>query len=890
MATRKVLLEEDRTALKPENYIQGEGVNIGIGRDRLVRFEYGAFYEEDFKLLDENGAEIDRDKYTFHDLYVEATRNSGKAVWNCLVVNDPSVPEKLVGWYHGYGGRFAVNARILIDWLNEKLATVVDPIEWLALRDRPSEYTPKYHKHLWDEVYGWSYFKRPLDNIENAIELDKSYFYNMLIKDIQRKLEEANARAMELANYYATKAVSDATVNINKEKLGIHLLANFYTATPIEMARIAKEDFDSKTILEDKYINKKGLIAFTEELNKRSVKIKDTNLGTKEVFIRESKRGALIGLGNAGIATLESKAELAKNGNFYEENVYPKNYPDTDRFTVLRVTHNLTDHGGVFLGFNNTTGEMFSGTLKDDYCFMRIKWYKFYSELTFNSIKGALQEHIKATNNPHKLKKKQVQLEHVKNLPVATIEDIMKGEPVDAYLTLDGLQMLMAKNLLNLKPEFKEDGSLNKDSDLFNKPNIIFTPCDKKVPDNWPPEGQLLKTYCDGSDRFQRLADGKGGFVDKVLELNSDDCKYFEIRPQGEVLYTKCLLKDQWTVVADGRGGTTEVLSVMNSTDCGFIPPPVAGTVLGEECQGTDKIRKYADGEGGQTTSIVEANSMECGYTTTTTTTVAPRGKQIMLYSTHRKIEKGTVETFTAHFANYEPNTSVGFILQQREPRGTVFDGKFKDWHSALDGTVQINSSGGGSWTLIVEDDGYTVPRGTSWNNRIEDTDGMTSNTIVRDFVGAGGGDVGSGTTPPPIPTTSQAPVGTKPNIKITPTPWQVNGLNLSGTVSIELTGGAPNNNYYFRLLQRNYPWSAYEKYGDRYANETFNGVISTNSAGNGKFFAGMNTIFGHRVVNPGGPYATVSIPDASEAYIILEDGTWSPMFMIYNQDNSQTG
>ena len=148
MATRKVLLEEDRTALKPENYIQGEGVNIGIGRDRLVRFEYGAFYEEDFKLLDENGAEIDRDKYTFHDLYVEATRNSGKAVWNCLVVNDPSVPEKLVGWYHGYGGRFAVNARILIDWLNEKLATVVDPIEWLALRDRPSEYTPKYHKHL----------------------------------------------------------------------------------------------------------------------------------------------------------------------------------------------------------------------------------------------------------------------------------------------------------------------------------------------------------------------------------------------------------------------------------------------------------------------------------------------------------------------------------------------------------------------------------------------------------------------------------------------------------------------------------------------------------------------------------------------------------------------
>lgn len=104
------------------------------------------------------------------------------------------------------------------------------------------------------------------------------------------------------------------------------------------------------------------------------------------------------------------------------------------------------------------------------------------------------------------------------------------------------------------------------------------------------------------------------------------------------------------------------------------------------------------------------------------------------------------------------------------------------------------------------------------------------------------------------------------------------------------MTGGAPNNNYYFRLLQRRSPWSAHEKYGDRYADETFNGVISTNSAGNGKFFAGMNTIYGHRVVNPGNSYATVSIWEISESYIILEDGTWSPMFMIYNQDNSQTG
>lgn len=887
MATRKVLLEEDRTGLKPENYIQGEGANVGIGRDRLLRFEYGAFYEEGMELFDESGTLIDRDRYMCSDLYEEATRKSTKAVWNCIVITDPTVPEKLVCHYHAYGGRFALNARILVEWINEKLGEAVDPIEWMGLRDRPREYVPKYHKHLWDEVYGWSYFKRPLDNIENAINLDTSYFYHLLIKDIQRKLEEANRRAMELANFYATKAVTDATININKEKLGIHLLANYYTATPAEMQKIAREDFNSAEIIEDKYINKKGLIAFMDELHKRSVKISDTNLGTKEVFIRESKRGALIGLGNAGIATLESKQELVKNGNYYEENVYPKNYPDADRFTVLRVTHNLHDHGGVFLGFNNTTGEMYTGTLKEDVCFMRIKWYKFYSELTFNAIKGALQEHIKATNNPHRLNKKQVGLENVKNLPVATIEDIMKGEPVDAYLTLDGLQMLMAKNLLNLKPEFKEDGSLNKDSDLFNKPNVIFTPCDKKVPDNWPPKGQILKVYCDGTDRFQRKADGNGGFTDEVLQLDSDDCKFFEIRPQGEVLHKICKGEDQYSVIADGRGGTSEVLSASKSTECGYVAPPEAGTVLGEECKGTDKVRSYADGKGGVTTSIIQANSPECGFTTTTTTTKAPAGKKIMLYSTHRKIEKGTVETFTAHFTGYEPNTTVGFILQHREPMGTVFDGKFKDWSDALDGTVQIDSTGSGQWSQTVTDDGYTVPRNTAWNNRIQDTDGATSNTIVREFVGAGGGD--TGVNPPTIPPNTQPPAGTKPKITISPKPWNVDGRNLSGTITIELSGGAPGNNYYFRLIQRRYPWSSWQGVGG-FEEETYNGVIATNSAGNGKHIAGLNTIYGGRVNNPGGPYATVTIYDASESYIVLDDGTWSEMFMIYNQDNSQNG
>ena len=145
------------------------------------------------------------------------------------------------------------------------------------------------------------------------------------------------------------------------------------------MSLIASNTFDSSTIQEDKFINKKGLVAFTEVLKNRSVSMAATGLGLINNNIKESKKGTLLALGNQGIVTLNSKKEIIESGNFYEENVYPKNFPEQDKFVVLRVSNNVDNYGGAFLGFNNTTGEMYSGILTDDRCFMRIKWFKFYS-------------------------------------------------------------------------------------------------------------------------------------------------------------------------------------------------------------------------------------------------------------------------------------------------------------------------------------------------------------------------------------------------------------------------------------------------------------------------------------------------------------------------------
>lgn len=614
MPTRKVLLKEDRTGLDPDNFIQNENKDIGVGRNRLLVTQYGAFFTESFVLFDMDDNIIDRAKYGFYEMYQEATRNSGKEVCNAVIVKDETVPQLVKFSYHAYGGKFSANAELLVEWVDEKLATTVDPITWDDLVEKPKEFEPAFHHHLWKEVYSFDHIRTPLKNIENAIRLDTTFFFDSLIAQIKQKLKEAQERAYATAEFFASKLITSETVKITKQTLDIHLLVNMAIASEAEMVNVAKTTFDGTTILEDRYINKKGLVAFTKGLKERSVSKEATGLGLNQVKISESRRGSVIVLGNGATTTFESKKKILEDLHSYEENVYPKNYPDTDRFTIVRVTNNLTNHGGVFLGFNNSTGAMYSGVLTDDSCYRRIDWYEFYSDTSYDSIKNSLVEHITAKNNPHKITKKQMMLDNVVNMPVVTAEQILGEEPSDSYITLDALGLFMTKHLLNLKPQFNEDGSLNKDSDLFNKPNIIFTPCDKKPPGTYPTKGTLLKTFCNGSDRFQRIADGDGGFLESVLELNSDDCKYFQIRPQGEVLNTSCDKGNKIATIADGRGGTSTIVIEVNSKDCGYVPPPLKGTILGTKCEGYDVVTTYADGGGGAFDAITEANSSTCGY------------------------------------------------------------------------------------------------------------------------------------------------------------------------------------------------------------------------------------------------------------------------------------
>lgn len=248
----------------------------------------------------------------------------------------------------------------------------------------------------------------------------------------------------------------------------------------------------------------------------------------------------------------------------------------------------------------------------------------------------------------------------------------------------------------------------------------------------WPPAGTVIGYTCVGVDKYNKIADGNGGFTTVLAETNSSVCGY--VPPAaGTVLGEYCQGVDLWRRYADGSGGSYTQLYQANSTTCGYVPPPAAGTVLGEYCQGVDLWRRYADGSGGSYTQLYQANSPSCGYVPPAAGTVLEQYCQGL--DLWRRYADGSGGSYTQLYQANSP--TCGYVPPAA---GTVLEEYCQGydlWRRYADGS-------GGSYTQLYQANssscGYVPPP-------VEYTTTYTSNTtwvcpagvtLVSKVVGAG--------------------------------------------------------------------------------------------------------------------------------------------------------
>lgn len=611
---RIIFLKKDVTGLLPDNFIQDEILVTVTGSNRLVIPEYGAFFEQDFELRDADTNDvISKDDYYFSDLYQEATQESGKAVWNIAIIRNPNVNTNLKISYRAFGGPFSRNARLLVEWLKEREQDFINPATWDEVEDIPKKFAPSFHYHLLRDIFGGEYFEQGLKRIENSILVGNSEIVQSIINEVIAKLNASRETAMHLSKAIVESSTSEVLRTINKKYLGLDLVANLDLATKDEIEQAADISVGQSMFNVDKYINKDRLKIFSDLVKDAIVSSKETNLGLDKGVIGEPTKANIIATVNGATIVLDSMENNKANDVDYDQVVYPKNYPPSDQFTIVRVANNPKDKGGIWLGFNTAKLEAYIGIMNGDECFRRMRWYKFYTDGNLADIAQRVKEHINDTKNPHELTKEQIELGDVENYPVVTEAQILAQESVKSYVTMDTLQYFMAAHLLNLKANPNEDGEVDLKADLFDKANIIYTPCDKVPAPVCPPKGQLIKTYCDGTEKIGRWTDGACGFTDSVMESNSDDCGYFDQPKQGTEISTFCDGYNLMAKVSDGRGGTFDSLKEEKSIKCGWNPPAL-GTLISTRCEGYNTISKYADGQNGNYEVTTSVNDPKCGY------------------------------------------------------------------------------------------------------------------------------------------------------------------------------------------------------------------------------------------------------------------------------------
>ena len=612
--TRIIFLKRDVTGLLPDNFIQDEFLVTVTGSNRLVIPEYGAFFEQDFELRDADTNDvISKDDYYFSDLYQEASQESGKAVWNIVIIRNPDINTNLKISYRAFGGPFSRNARLLVEWVKEREQDFINPATWSEVDDIPKKFAPSFHHHLLRDIFGGEYFETGLKRLENSILTGNSEIIQSIINEVIAKLDSSRTTALQLSRAIVESNTSKVLGTINKKYLGLDLVVNLDVATKDEIEQAADISVSQTMFTVDKYINKDRLKIFSDLVKDAIVSSKETNLGLDQGVIGEPTKANIIATVNGATIVLDSMENNKANDVDYDQMVYPKGYPLSDQFTIIRLGNNPKDKGGVWLGFNTAKLDAYIGIMNGDECFRRMRWYKFYTDGNLADIAQRVKEHISDTKNPHELTKEQIELGDVENYPVVTEAQILAQDSVKSYMTMDTLQYFMAAHLLNLKANPDEDGGVDLKADIFDKANIIYTPCDKVPAPVCPPAGQLIKTYCDGTEKIGRWTDGACGFTDSVMESNSDDCDYFEQPKQGTEISTFCDGYNLMAKVSDGRGATFDSLKEEKSIKCGWNPPEL-GTLISTRCEGYNTISKYADGQNGNYEVTTSVNDPKCGY------------------------------------------------------------------------------------------------------------------------------------------------------------------------------------------------------------------------------------------------------------------------------------
>jgi hypothetical protein len=463
----------DLTGINRDNFVTNEIHDLAPRRNRAAAPTYGAYFADSLVVTETttNRVLTRGIHYVPIELYQTLSLTTGKDVFGALLVIDVAVISPISINYQVVGGEYSRSTQPLIDLLN-KIPDDRQDYSWFDVLNKPETFNPAPHFHPLGDGVGFEYVVYALERIRNAIIWADSPMYQNLINYINDTLKDLDARLKFQMDSYLGPMLQNFKNKLNKTYIGLSKVENLRTATDDEGTLAAKQDTRVSNFSERKYALLTTLVAFKSELYQRFVSVNDTNIGKQYGVLITPTKDSLFKMVNGALGTIISKATARATNTNFDPNIYPTGCKDDDSFVIVKVTNNKNNRGGIFLAYNALGTDAYIGFQHSGNTADPFTWKKFTFTEDLDYLTTRLTEHITNTNNPHRVKKAQVGLKDVENLPVITRAEVLCLESVRKYVTFDALLLfiksfMIAKNGGELDPRNAENGALENVQILY---------------------------------------------------------------------------------------------------------------------------------------------------------------------------------------------------------------------------------------------------------------------------------------------------------------------------------------------------------------------------------------------------------------------------------------
>lgn len=671
----------DPTGINPDNLVALEPHTLAHRRIRAIAPVEGAFFGDSLAIRDNTSGQILTKgiHYVPQEYYRTPSELYGKAIYGIVLIIDPSISSDVSITYQVLGGIYNGKTETLKHLL-EQYRDDGSELEFYDVVGRPDAYDPTPHFMSLSEGVHFEYLVFQLERIRNAILWSDSVTYQDIYTYIQNLLRDIDARLVQSMDKFITPMLYDFRRNFTKAYIGLDLVDNLRTATQEEGARAALPETKINDFSVRRFIALEALVAFKDKLYEYMVSKEETNLGRIQAVFKDPRKQSILNMVNGATVSFLSKAEAVSSGGF-DPNAYPPGIPENMRITIVKLTNNRNNRGGLFLAYYNDgsqawMGRSATGTLTEEF-----SWKKFLFTEDIQSFIDLLSSHIQNTNNPHLTTKDQVGLGRVENLPVITREEILCLQSTRKYMTFDAFLLFMKAFMIGKNGSAADPG--DESGEPLDNCQIIYCPCS--------PCG------CGGDD---------GG---SPPSPTPPPCPAY-----GTLQNWVCRGFDKIGIYNNGTCGTYESVMGTNSPECGYVPPPAcpqSGSMVSWYCEGTTKWGKYADGNCGTYPQVMQANSPECGYTTPVPTPSNPNPPpptsdlRISLALGTSSISVGNSTTATSSVTGMIKGNSYKITLQMKNNTSSTFTVIDTKTHTATTNETSVGNgiTNTGSMTGRVE-------------------------------------------------------------------------------------------------------------------------------------------------------------------------------------------